>query len=213
MLVVTRQRSQSIRIGDDIRVTVRRIGSDHVVLGVEYCDDGRVVRRSCTLEHDDRVEIPPDAWVGVVEICGGVVRLAVEVPQGRAIFRSEDAAGDDAVSSEPSDPGAATSMKNQNKRSATAMPKLDVAIDQTVTIGDHLRLTLTDADPAGVRVMVDGQLNGGPDDGLSVREARELKLGSAFQLGTQVTVTLAASTSAGATLTFVLPAHLPVKHA
>ena len=45
MLVVSRQRSESIRIGDDIRVTVRSIRNDHVVLAVEYNDGGSSVKR------------------------------------------------------------------------------------------------------------------------------------------------------------------------
>lgn len=211
MIVLSRHPRQSIRIGDDIRVTVRAIASDHVVLAVEYCDAGQTVRRSCSLELDDRVEIPPNTKVGVVDISGDKVRLGVEVPQGTAVHRTEMEEASAIPDAVPE--GAVKPMKNQNKRSATAMPKLQLEVDASIAIGDGLKLTLTDTDCNGIRLMVDGELVGGPDDGLRVREARELKVGSSFQLGTQVTVTLAAATEQSASLTFVCPAHLPVRKA
>lgn len=44
MLVLTRRKGQRILIGDDIRLTVNRIGDDRVSIGIEAPREVRVVR-------------------------------------------------------------------------------------------------------------------------------------------------------------------------
>ena len=44
MLVLTRKRSEKIRIGDDVTITILRINANHVRIGIEAPPEVRVVR-------------------------------------------------------------------------------------------------------------------------------------------------------------------------
>lgn len=44
MLVLSRKENEAILVGDSIRVTVVRIGSDKVRIGIEAPDDVRILR-------------------------------------------------------------------------------------------------------------------------------------------------------------------------
>ena len=90
------------------------------------------------------------------------------------------------------------------------MHRLVVTVDQAVRVGRQMTISLTDLDASGVRMLIDGELVGGPDDGLRVREARELRAGNHVELGTQVQVLLEAADATRATLAITTPNHLDV---
>lgn len=216
MTFLTRRVDEAVLIGDDIRVRVATIAPDHVVLSVAYPDEaGTPVERTCSLELDDRVEIPPSgAAVHVMAIRGDRVRLGIDVRDERSVTRQElraDApkpAG--AARSKPRAKPAAKGSAGKLQRHRTHT--LEAPIDRAVRVGQQMTLRLTDCDADGCRVLIDGELVGGPEDGLRIREARELRVGGApLELGTQVQVAVqAVRTPVGATLLITAPNHVEV---
>lgn len=91
------------------------------------------------------------------------------------------------------------------------MKMLTRRADESILIGEHLKVTVTDVDKAGVRLMIDGELVGGPDDGMTIREARELAVGGELRLGTLVTLTVAEVRGELARIGVVSPPHVTVK--
>ncbi len=83
-------------------------------------------------------------------------------------------------------------------------------VDQRLRIGESLVLTLTDTAPTGVRMLVEGLLIGGSDDGLKVREFRELSPDRELRLGSLVTIRLLEATSESARLGVVIPQHVQI---
>ena len=67
---------------------------------------------------------------------------------------------------------------------------LNRQIDEQIVIGEKLRVSPTDIDAAGVRILVRGEFVGGADDGLAVDRSYELASGSSLRLGTLVNITL-----------------------
>ena len=61
MLVLTRKRSEMIRIGEDIVIKVIKTGNGAVKLGIEAPQHVRVLREELCHEHLDNVEIESDA--------------------------------------------------------------------------------------------------------------------------------------------------------
>ena len=91
------------------------------------------------------------------------------------------------------------------------MKMLTRRADESILIGERLKITFTDVDKTGVRLMIDGELIGGPDDGMPLREARELAVGSELRLGSLVTITIAEVKGKLARVAVVAPAHVAVK--
>ena len=91
------------------------------------------------------------------------------------------------------------------------MKMLTRRADESVLIGEHLTVTVTDVDPAGVRLMIDGELIGGPDDGMVIREARELAIGGEVRIGSLITLTVAEVRGKLARIGVVAPKHVHVK--
>lgn len=209
MIVVSRHIDETILIGDEIRVTVASISAEHVVLDVVYLEWGKAVERSCALERDDHVEIPPNAKVRVVEIRGDNVRLAIDAPKEVAVHRKEVVERTQRAPGKV--PAAAKPAKRTRSAPASTSVQLALKPDEAILIGEALKVTLTDTDPKRVRVIVDGELIGGPDDGLRIRQAREVALGSVIEAGEQIHVTLLAATEADATLVVACPAHVVIK--
>jgi len=85
--------------------------------------------------------------------------------------------------------------------------------DESVRVGERLTVTVTDVDPGGVRLLVDGELIGGPDDGQRVREARELAPGGEVRLGGLVTIVLVDVVGPKARLGFLVPRHVELHRA
>ncbi|RYG79992.1 carbon storage regulator, partial [bacterium] len=192
------------------------IAADHVVLGVAFPDDkGEIVERRCSLELDDRVEIAAGTAVHVMAIRGDRVRLGIDAPGERPVTRQElraDAkpatrAGGKSPKAKPAATGRAG--KSAGKRHRTR--EVVVAVDASVRIGLQMAVKLVDVDDHSCRLLVDGELVGGADDGLRVRETRELRIGSLTELGTQVQLVLEATRAgADATLLITTPNHLDV---
>lgn len=67
---------------------------------------------------------------------------------------------------------------------------LNRQVDEAIVIGEKLRVSPTDIDAGGVRILVRGELVGGPEDGLAVDRSYELAIGSSLRLGTLVNITL-----------------------
>lgn len=63
--------------------------------------------------------------------------------------------------------------------------------NQTLLIGEHLAVTITDVDAGGVRLLARGICVGGADDGAPVDRVFELGLGGEVRLGTAVTLAIA----------------------
>lgn len=218
MTFLTRRTDEAVMIGDDIRVRVESIAADHVVLGVAFPDEkGEIVEKRCSLELDDRVEIAAGTAVHVMAIRGDRVRLGIDAPGERPVTRQElraDAkpAAPRAGGKAPKAKSAATGRaggKAAGKRHRTR--EVVLSVDQFVRIGQQMVVKLVDADDHSCRLLVDGELVGGADDGLRVRETRELRIGSLTELGTQVQLVLEATTDrTNATLLITTPNHVDV---
>ncbi len=83
--------------------------------------------------------------------------------------------------------------------------------DESILIGDHMTVTVTDIDKTGIRLMIEGELIGGPDDGLPIHEARELGVGGEVRLGDLVTLNLANIRGKSARIGVVAPAHVAIR--
>lgn len=83
-------------------------------------------------------------------------------------------------------------------------------VDEWVVIGESMLVAPTDIDAAGVRLVARGVMIGGPDDGARFLRTVELAIGSSFELGPMVTVTLVDVRGEKARLAFILPAHVSV---
>ena len=83
--------------------------------------------------------------------------------------------------------------------------------DESILIGDRMTVTVTDIDRNGIRLMIEGELIGGPDDGLVIHEARELGIGGEVRLGELVTLSLANIRGTSARIGVVAPAHVAIR--
>lgn len=83
--------------------------------------------------------------------------------------------------------------------------------DEAILIGDHMTVTVTDIDKTGIRLMIEGELIGGPDDGAVIHEARELGVGGEVRLGELVTLSLANIRAGAARIGVVAPAHVAIR--
>jgi sRNA-binding carbon storage regulator CsrA len=63
-------------------------------------------------------------------------------------------------------------------------------VDEWIRIGQHIKLWPTDIDAHGVRLLIDGEILGGADDGSRVRKAYEMTIGSIVPFGPQVSIHL-----------------------
>jgi len=86
-----------------------------------------------------------------------------------------------------------------------------VQVDQPVQIGQSLRVTVTDIDPAGVRLRVRGRVVGGPNDGESVQAAHELGVGKSINISPHVVIALAEIDKADAVLKVFAPSTMAVQ--
>ncbi len=68
------------------------------------------------------------------------------------------------------------------------MQIFDRRVDQCLLIGPKIKIRPTDIDPQGIRLLVDGEILGGPDDGGHIHKAIELAVGSVTQIGLSVSV-------------------------
>lgn len=94
------------------------------------------------------------------------------------------------------------------------MQTLRLISDQWIAIGQGLAFAITDIDPEGVRVLLRGQIIGGPDDGERVDRAMEIAVGSEARVGI-VTLTLIdtkeTKTGGTAKLGVFCPPHMAIR--
>ena len=83
--------------------------------------------------------------------------------------------------------------------------------DESILIGDHMTVTVTEVDRDGIRLMIEGELIGGPDDGLVIHEARELGVGGEVRLGELVTLNLANIRGTSARIGVIAPANVVIR--
>lgn len=63
------------------------------------------------------------------------------------------------------------------------MQTIRVKPDQWTAIGDGLTFAVTDIDAGGVRVLLRGQIIGGPEDGATIDRPAEIAVGSELRIG------------------------------
>ncbi len=90
------------------------------------------------------------------------------------------------------------------------MRKFTRKIDQPLLIGRSATVTLTDIDPDQVRLIVRGQLIGGPRDGERVASVHELTRQHSVHLGLNVVVTLLRIDGDEAQLGVLAPPNMPI---
>jgi sRNA-binding carbon storage regulator CsrA len=83
-------------------------------------------------------------------------------------------------------------------------------VDQSILIGTAIRLSPTDIDRHGVRLLVEGRHLGGPHDGETFRSTHELAKGGSLRLGPLITVTVLHLFPDSVRLGVLAPPHLPV---
>ena len=86
-------------------------------------------------------------------------------------------------------------------------------IDQVILIGSAMRLSPTDVDRHGVRLLVEGRHIGGPRDGETFRSTHEVAKGGSLRLGPIVTVTVVELFEDAVRLGVLAPPNLPVVRA
>jgi sRNA-binding carbon storage regulator CsrA len=70
------------------------------------------------------------------------------------------------------------------------MNRVVLKVDQPLSIGRDIRISLTDIDTRGVRLVAHGRVLGGPNDGAAFEDVHEMAVGSSVHLGPHVVVTL-----------------------
>ena len=86
-------------------------------------------------------------------------------------------------------------------------------VDQVILIGSAVRLSPTDIDRKGVRLLAEGRHIGGPQDGETFRSTHEVAKGGSLRLGPMVTVTVMELFEYAVRLGMLAPPHLPVVRA
>jgi sRNA-binding carbon storage regulator CsrA len=84
-------------------------------------------------------------------------------------------------------------------------------VDQYILIGEDIRLSPTDIDPQGARLVARGRMLGGPEDGATFDLAHELTVGQSWHLGPNVVVTLIEVRGETARLGVLAPNHITVQ--
>ena len=90
------------------------------------------------------------------------------------------------------------------------METVRAQVDQWTQIGGGLAFAPTDIEPRGVRLLLRGEVIGGPEDGATIDRPVELRIGSAVSVGI-VVITLISARGKSAKLSVVCPPHMGVK--
>ncbi len=85
-----------------------------------------------------------------------------------------------------------------------------VPLDAIVRVGDSVVVCITDIDPNGIRLIAEGTLLGGPEDGMPFRVTREMRVGSLIDFGDLVRLHLRGIQAGEAILGVDAPKHFPV---
>jgi sRNA-binding carbon storage regulator CsrA len=91
------------------------------------------------------------------------------------------------------------------------MNRATLKVDQSLTIGSDIRVTLTDIDPRGVRLIAHGRILGGANDGASFEKIYEMTVGSSVHLSPHVAVTLVSVRGDTARIDVFAPANVLIR--
>jgi sRNA-binding carbon storage regulator CsrA len=91
------------------------------------------------------------------------------------------------------------------------MFRFALKVDQEIAIGQDIRVSPTDIDAYGVRLVARGRVLGGPNDGNSFESTHELLPGNAVNFGPHVVVTLVEVCSDIARFHVFAPANVTVQ--
>lgn len=84
-------------------------------------------------------------------------------------------------------------------------------VDQRIVIGDSMEIWPTDVDPDLVRLMAEGEMLGGPEDGLKIRKALDLGINGEMRLGNSLFVTVLDIRGDKCRIAIQAPSHVPVR--
>ena len=82
-------------------------------------------------------------------------------------------------------------------------------VDQWIMIGRDIRVSPTDIDAHGVRLVARGRILGGPIDGAKFSTVHELSVGQSCQITPHVAITLLEVRGDTARLGILSPSHVP----
>ncbi len=199
MLVLSRQVDETVLIGDAIAVTVVSINPEGATLHVRYRDKNHRLEQKLALEIDDRLEITDDIYVSVLDIRGDKIRLAVVAPKTMAVHRKEIY---EAIKRENS----AASVAAKQEVVPSDLWKL--LIDQTLRIGNDIRISLVNTSGEKAEIRCVGQLTGGAKDGEAFDRSEVISVGSSFEFGTLVLVNVVEITMKEISLKIQHPLHM-----
>jgi sRNA-binding carbon storage regulator CsrA len=91
------------------------------------------------------------------------------------------------------------------------MNPVAIKVDQWLSIGQDIRVTMTDIDAKGIRLVAHGRVLGGANDGAAFEKAYEMNIGSSVNLSPHVAVTLVKVKDSTARLDVFAPAHVLVQ--
>jgi len=190
---MSRHEGEAIMIGSDVLVTLVAIVSHGVRVRVDIKLFDKTIEHDVTLRPGESYSVSPGAEISLVDLRVDKARLGVIAPKETHVERFESHS---AVSTH---------------HAATQRTTVVIKLDQTIHLGDKLTLALTDIDPDGIRIVVRGELLGGPDDGAWVYEPKELALHNTLSLGTLVTVMLFSTNTEQAMLHVIAPPGVSVR--
>jgi len=84
-------------------------------------------------------------------------------------------------------------------------------VDQWILVGQDIRVSPTDIDQQGVRLVARGRMLGGPEDGATFDTRHELAVGQTWHLGPHVAISLVEVRGDTARIGVLVPAHIDVQ--
>jgi carbon storage regulator len=91
MLILSRYPGESIYIGDDLFVTLTKIGADEIELDLH--NSAAIAKSSHRLKVNEKIEISPEIRITFIEVRdsekGQRARLGIEVPRDVPVYRKE----------------------------------------------------------------------------------------------------------------------------
>lgn len=84
-------------------------------------------------------------------------------------------------------------------------------VDQWILVGEDIRVSPTDIDEQGTRLVARGRMLGGADDGATFDVAHELPVGHSWHLGPHVVITLIEVRGEIARIGVLAPNHIAVQ--
>jgi sRNA-binding carbon storage regulator CsrA len=91
------------------------------------------------------------------------------------------------------------------------MVRVVIKVDRWIAIGEDIRLTATDIDDQGVRLIARGRVLGGHSDGQAFDSVHEMVVGNSINVSPHVAVTLVAIRGDTATLGVFAPPHVVIQ--